>query len=146
MPEQITKIFQYSEYNLFALSTYNPWLVVVSLCIAILSSYMGFQIAHQANHATPTRKKVSILIGSIALGGGVWAMHFIGMIALELCTDISYNLEITLISFLPSLAASWVALTLITNKHIKLKQLRHVNWFIGKSIHSSFYSRLLVLR
>ena len=139
MLEQITNIFQYSEYNLFALSTYNPWLIVVSLCIAILSSYMGFQIAHQANHATPTRKRVSILIGSIALGGGVWAMHFIGMIALELCTNISYNVEITLISFIPSLAASWVALTLITNKHIKLKQLIIGGVLVGSGIGAMHY-------
>ncbi|MDN2664533.1 ATP-binding protein [Psychromonas sp. 14N.309.X.WAT.B.A12] len=139
MPEQITNIFQYSEYNLFALSTYNPWLIIISLCIAILSSYMGFQIAHQAYNATPARKRISILIGSIALGGGVWSMHFIGMIALELCTDISYNLNITLLSFIPSLAASWVALTLITNDQIRLKQLIIGGILVGSGIGAMHY-------
>ncbi|MEG3756084.1 MHYT domain-containing protein [Psychromonas arctica] len=139
MSEQIIEIFQYSQYNLFAISSYNPWLVLVSISIAILSSFMGFQISHQAKNAPPTRKTISILIGSFALGGGVWAMHFIGMIALELCTDITYNVEITALSFLPALAASWVALHLITRPSIQSKQLILGGILVGSGIGAMHY-------
>ena len=139
MPELIEMFFLNNDYNLFILSSYNPWLVIVSLLIAFLASFMGFQIAHQARFAAPQRKCISLLIGSVALSGGIWAMHFIGMLALELCTVITYDVELTFISFLPSLIASWIALNLIVQKEIKLQQLIWSGVLVGSGIGSMHY-------
>ena len=139
MSEQIIEIFQYNTYNLFVLSTYNPWLVFISISIAIFASFMGFQVAHQAKGAAPVRKNISLFIGSLALGGGVWAMHFVGMLALDLCTDISYGVELTLISVFPSIAASWIALNLITREKIQLQQLIWGGILVGSGIGSMHY-------
>ncbi|WP_160064943.1 MHYT domain-containing protein [Psychromonas sp. L1A2] len=139
MLEQILEIFNYNESNLFVLSKYNPWLVTLSISIAILASFMGFQVAHQAQYATPIRKKISLIIGSIVLGGGVWSMHFLGMLALDLCTNISYQIDTTLISVLPSIAASWVTLNLITRKEIKSCQLVFGGVLVGSGIGAMHY-------
>jgi len=139
MLEQILEIFNYNQSSLFVLSKYNPWLVLLSLAIAILTSFMGFQIALQAQHATPLRKKMSLIIGGIVLGGGVWSMHFIGMLALDLCTNISYQVDTTLISVLPSIGASWVALNLITRDEIKGYQLIIGGVLVGSGIGAMHY-------
>ncbi|MEJ6122991.1 ATP-binding protein [Vibrio sp. 2-Bac 85] len=139
MQQQISTFFEYSDYNLFIVSTHNPVLVILSILIAILASFMGFQVASQAKHATPARKNLLLLIGSIALGGGVWSMHFIGMLALELCTSISYQFELTTLSILPAVAASWVALNLLTNKKIQRKQLVYSGVLVGSGIGTMHY-------
>ncbi|MBB1273282.1 MHYT domain-containing protein [Psychromonas sp. SR45-3] len=139
MQQQISTFFQYSDYNLFIVSTHNPILVILSILIAILASFMGFQVASQAKHTTPARKSLLLLIGSIALGGGVWSMHFIGMLALELCTSVSYQFELTTLSILPAVAASWVALNLLTNHQIQRKQLVYSGVLVGSGIGTMHY-------
>jgi PAS domain S-box-containing protein len=139
MIEQITSLFEYNNNNLFVLSSYNPWLVIVSVLIAILASFMGFQVAYQAQDATPQRKNISLIIGSLALGAGVWSMHFIGMLALVLCTSISYRIDITILSVLPSIAASWIALNLMTKKEIQINQLILAGVLVGSGIGSMHY-------
>jgi len=69
---QIANIFQYDDHNLFVIATYNPWLVLLSISIAILASYMGFQVAYQAQYRSSIRKNLLLFVGSIALGGGAF--------------------------------------------------------------------------
>lgn len=105
--------------NLLLYGTYNSWLVALSVLIAIFASYMGLQVASQATQKVSNLRRHSMLgIGSVALGGGIWSMHFIGMLAFDLCTTVEYNLGITLGSMVPGVFASWVALNYI-NSHKK---------------------------
>ena len=145
MQETITEIFQYNDYNLFVISSHNPWLVMLSISIAILASYMGFQVASQASSTSTIRKHISLLIGSIALGGGVWSMHFIGMLALELCTKVSYQVELTAVSILPAIAASWIALNLITREQLKLQQLIIGGVLVGAGIGTMHYAGMAAM-
>jgi NO-binding membrane sensor protein with MHYT domain len=58
--------------------------------VAIFASWMGLQIAGQAA-ANRAQRWIVLGTGSLALGAGVWAMHFIGMLAFDLCTDVDYD-------------------------------------------------------
>lgn len=97
--------------SLLLFGSYDPWLVVLSLAIAMFTSGMALQVAGMARLSrNALHRHTALLTGSLALGGGVWAMHFIGMLAFELCTPVHYAPGLTLLSLLPSLGASWVAL------------------------------------
>jgi len=139
MQNRVSELFQYSTESLLAVSEHDPWLVVLSISIAIFASFMGFQLASQAASSSTFRKHISLLIGSVALGGGVWSMHFIGMLALELCTDVSYRLDFTVMSVLPAIAASWVALNLITRENLKIFQLVLGGVLVGAGIGVMHY-------
>ncbi|MFH6954428.1 MHYT domain-containing protein [Pseudoalteromonas sp. XMcav1-K] len=105
--------------SLLIYGSYNPWLVTLSILIAIFASFMGLQVASQVTKTHSTARRHTMLaIGSIALGGGIWSMHFIGMLAFDLCTRVEYNGAITFLSMLPGIFASWVALNFI-NSHRK---------------------------
>ncbi|MCF2948721.1 PAS domain S-box protein [Paraglaciecola aquimarina] len=139
MQSFLTELFLHTDNSLLAVSAYNPWLVVLSVSIAIFASFMGFQVAHQAANASRVRKHFSLLVGSIALGGGVWSMHFIGMLALELCTDITYQFDLTAMSLLPAIGASWIALNLITRENLKPYQLVLGGVLVGAGIGVMHY-------
>lgn len=91
-------------------------LVGVSVLIAVLASYAALNIATRVANATSTLGLTSwALIGSLAMGTGVWAMHFIGMLALSIPCGVYYDPYTTLLSMIPGIIASGVALALIRN-------------------------------
>lgn len=97
--------------SLLPYGTYDPMLVVLSVCLAIFASTMALHATEQARVLTQSSlRSVTLLAGSLALGCGVWGMHFIGMLAYQLCTTVTYDSDLTTASVLPSVAASWVAL------------------------------------
>ncbi len=103
--------------SLLSYGIYDSKLVLLSLLVAIFSSWMGLQIAGQARQRS-SQRTVFLLTGSLALGAGVWAMHFIGMLAFNLCTQVAYNPMTTILSSLPSIFASYVALSLIARERL----------------------------
>ncbi|WP_296942280.1 MHYT domain-containing protein [uncultured Massilia sp.] len=106
-----------SDPSLLSYGIYTPKLVLLSVLVAIFASWMGLLIAGQAT-ANRSQRWIVLGTGSLALGIGVWAMHFIGMLAFDLCTDVDYDPVVTLVSGLPSIAASFVALNLIARERL----------------------------
>jgi two-component system, sensor histidine kinase and response regulator len=110
------KISLYTTNSITALhsidSAYNGWLVLLSIIIACASSILTFQIVGLAKQPLVNNsvRRMAIVSGSVAFGTGVWGMHFIGMLALRLCTPVSFDLGITLLSGLPGLLTAWVVL------------------------------------
>ncbi|HEC20532.1 MAG TPA: response regulator [Gammaproteobacteria bacterium] len=90
---------------------YSPWLVALSLAIAIMAAYTGFLLSERVRAAkSRPAKTIWLLAGAAALGGGVWAMHFFGMLALNMPVAVTYDVRITLLSMLPAFLASLVVL------------------------------------
>jgi PAS domain S-box-containing protein len=115
-------------------------LVVLSVAIAMLASFMGFQVASLSTTTkNPFRKHFSLLSGSVALGGGVWSMHFIGMLAFELCTEVTYGWQLTSVSLAPAIAASWTALHYLSKKQISHKELLVGAILMGSGIGAMHY-------
>jgi signal transduction histidine kinase len=50
------------------------------------------------------------------MGGGIWAMHFVGMLAFSLPCNVGYNIIGTILSVIPGVLASGVALSVISHK------------------------------
>ena len=60
-------------------SSYTPQLVFLSVVIACTASYAALYLA---GHVAHTRARLGWLIGAaIAMGTGIWSMHFIAMLA-----------------------------------------------------------------
>jgi len=126
---------------------YDYWLVVLSVVIATASSCAALQLAgHARQAATRANRYVALAAGSAALGAGVWAMHFIGMLAFQLCAEVHYSPGITLASMIPSLAASWIALGLLGRRHIDAKQLIIGGVLVGAGIGAMHYGGMLAMR
>ncbi|HEY0586669.1 MAG TPA: MHYT domain-containing protein [Pseudoduganella sp.] len=126
---------------------YTPSLVILSVLVASFSSAMGLQLAGQAARSSKRTLRLAALVtGSLALGSGVWAMHFIGMLAFNLCTPVSYDPAITLLSMLPSIAASTVALSLLSRHRIGLRSLLVGGVLVGAGIGAMHYTGMAAMR
>src|SRR5512135_3258560 len=94
--------------------SYSPGWVAVSVLLAIFASYAALNASTRIAHPLdlPTRL-IWTAISALTLGIGIWAMHFIGMLALDLPCGVYYDPVITLISMVPGILASGVALGVV---------------------------------
>ncbi|MES2261082.1 MAG: MHYT domain-containing protein [Pseudomonadota bacterium] len=136
-----------SDPALLSYGVYDPALVALSVGVAIFSSWMGLHLAGQAkSNGNPMLRGVALLAGSLALGSGVWAMHFIGMLAFKLCVTISYDPGLTLLSLLPSLAASCVALTVTRRREVSAAALAGGGLLVGAGIGAMHYAGMAAMQ
>jgi NO-binding membrane sensor protein with MHYT domain len=80
--------------------THEPWLVALSLLMAIQGAYVGLSMAVQVGAAVGLRRRLLLAGAAISLAVAIWAMHFIGMLAARLPFPVDYLVFPTLLSFL----------------------------------------------
>ncbi|MCV3765075.1 MHYT domain-containing protein [Rhizobium sp. TRM95796] len=82
------------------LAGHNPYLVALSLAIAVLGGYTGLGLAGRILGKTDLQRR-ALLVGAAGfLSTGIWTMHFIGMLAAPLPVDVAYLVLPTIVSFL----------------------------------------------
>lgn len=80
--------------------THEPWLVSLSIVMAIQGSYVGLQLAAGLESAVGSMRRLLLAGSAITLAVGIWSMHFVGMLAAHLPQDVDFLVLPTLISFL----------------------------------------------
>lgn len=101
-----------SQPGLAVATQYDPALVFLSITIACLASYAALNIAGRIGASEKIRaQQVWILAGAWSMGIGIWAMHFIGMLALKLPLSVSYDLLITVLSTIPAILAGAIMMS-----------------------------------
>jgi NO-binding membrane sensor protein with MHYT domain len=79
---------------------HDPYLVALSVAIAILGGYTGFSLAARVRNAPGASRRVLLAGAAAFLAVGIWTMHFIGMLAAPIPPDAVYLVLPTMISFL----------------------------------------------
>lgn len=79
---------------------HDPWLVALSIAIAIQGSFVGLSLASELDSATGARRRLVLAGSALTLATGVWAMHFVGMLAARFPSSVDYLVLPTLESFL----------------------------------------------
>lgn len=133
-------IFDIPETSLLLQGEHSIFMVTLSVGIAIFASIMAFNVSTLASASVSnSRKQLSIFSGSIALGGGIWSMHFIGMLAFELCTSVTFSWQYTFVSLVPAIGASWIALQFLIRQRFTIKQLLISGVSVGSGIGAMHY-------
>ncbi|NVZ23366.1 putative bifunctional diguanylate cyclase/phosphodiesterase [Pseudomonas costantinii] len=128
------------------IGSYSPTLVVISLFVAILASYTALDLAGRI--ATTKGRAVYLWIagGALAMGVGVWSMHFIGMLALRLPFALGFDLGITALSLLIAVLSSGFALWLVSQPRLPAWQLAFGALIMGAGISSMHYTGMAAMR
>ncbi|WP_338767323.1 MHYT domain-containing protein [Massilia sp. METH4] len=146
-PTVLAKLFSPpDDPSLLQYGIYDFRLVALSVLIAIFASWMGLHIAgHHRTAQTRGLRMAALLSGSMALGAGIWAMHFIGMLAFDVCTGTQYEPVITALSLLPGLAASAVALSIARRDRLSRGGLLLGGVLVGAGIGAMHYSGMAAM-
>ncbi|MBU2407851.1 MAG: EAL domain-containing protein, partial [Gammaproteobacteria bacterium] len=95
---------------LFLDAGYRPGIVMASLLIATLASYVTLDLSLRVRSASGPLQTIWWAAGSLVMGTGIWSMHFVGMLAFVLPIQLGFTGLMTLLSWVAAVAASGIAL------------------------------------
>ncbi len=95
------------------MSGYNLPLVVASFFVAVFAAYAALHFGARLVDAAGKERQRWLLSGALLMGTGVWTMHFVGMRAMPMEADMSFDVTMTALSWLAAVAASGLALNII---------------------------------
>ena len=76
--------------------TYDMVLVIASVAVSVMASFTGLILTRGIQALPSAQRKLMIVMASLALGGGIWSMHFVAMLAMRLPVPIAYDAGYTL--------------------------------------------------
>jgi NO-binding membrane sensor protein with MHYT domain len=94
--------------------TYDMTLVALSVVIAGCAAYTCFHLTSRMDSARGAARKGLLAGAAVTMGGGIWSMHFIAMLAFRLPVAVGYDLLLTLISALIAILVTGAGLLVVT--------------------------------
>src|SRR5690349_18751724 len=126
--------------------SYDPRLVALSIFIAVLASYAALDLAGRVTSAQGRARLLWLVCGAVAIGMGIWSMHYIGMLAFRLPLPVRYDWPTGLLSLLAAVLASAVALFVVSRKAMGLGQALVGSLFMGGGIAAMHYTGMAAMR
>jgi PAS domain S-box-containing protein len=100
-------------------------LVLISVSVAVLAAFAAWSVVDRISKPRSRASRLAWLwCGAVAMGTGIWAMHFIGMLAFALPVPVSYRFWPTLVSALPAILGSAAALSVMSRESIGWRRLQ----------------------
>jgi two-component system, sensor histidine kinase and response regulator len=120
-------------------ATYNYWLVGLSVVVAVLVSYTALSLAARVAAANLSLVRVWLIGGSLAMGIGIWSMHFIGMMAFTLPIALRYDIARTLASLAVAILTSGCAIWIAAGARMGWRRLAGGSLLMGAGICAMHY-------
>jgi signal transduction histidine kinase/ActR/RegA family two-component response regulator len=125
---------------------YEIPLVLVSILVAIVASYSALSLAGRVAESKGRAMFAWTVGGAIAMGSGIWAMHFVGMLAFRLPIPIAFDIPITMASLLLPIAASGLALWQVSRPDLSSRRLGVSAVLMGAGINAMHYTGMAAMR
>jgi NO-binding membrane sensor protein with MHYT domain len=101
---------------------YDIGLTIISMILVILGCAIGFGVV-----GLGSRNLLVMFLAAVFMGGGIAAMHYMGMAAMNMTANVEWNYTFVVLSLLvalfASVAALWMAFNLHTNIQMALASL-----------------------
>ncbi|WLO85272.1 EAL domain-containing protein [Pantoea agglomerans] len=126
-------------------TSYDSFIVIVSVLVAMLASFTALDMAGRVVHSTGKVALVWLFGGGFSMGIGIWAMHFIGMLSMNMEMVMSYNAGLTAFSAAIAVCASIFALWLVCNGDLPLPRLAGGALILGSGVVAMHYTGMAAL-
>ena len=103
--------------------THDATFVLASLAVVMMAGFTGLSLTRGASGLATPQRKLVVTMSAVALGGGVWSMHFVAMLGLRLPVEFYYDPLITLISALVAILITGLALLIL---HFRPRSARSI--------------------
>ncbi|MGA2022595.1 MAG: diguanylate cyclase [Candidatus Sulfotelmatobacter sp.] len=126
--------------------SYDYGLVALSVVLAMSSSYAALDLAGRVASTHGRVRTAWLGCGAVAMGLGIWAMHYVGMLALTMPIPIFYYLPTVAVSLLAAIAASAVALFVVSRAEMDVGQALVASVVMGGGIAATHYIGMAAMR
>jgi diguanylate cyclase len=126
-------------------SVYNSWLVGLSVCVAMAVSYTALRLAARIAISERPAERLWLAAGALAMGVGIWSMHFIGMLAFSLPIPLAYDIPTIIVSLAIAVLTSGFALGLTSGRQLTLPRLAGGAMAMGTGICAMHYTGMAAI-
>jgi diguanylate cyclase len=121
-------------------SSYSSWLVSLSIGVAILVSFTSLRLASRVAESEAAAGRLWLILGAVSMGVGIWAMHFIGMLAFTLPIQLHYSIAITFASLGAAVVTSGFAIKIASSRQLGLARHMLCSLVMGLGIVTMHYT------
>ena len=126
--------------------SYDHVSVALSIAVAIFASFTALNLASRPSVADHTTRPWWLLAASLALGGGIWSMHFVGMLAFRMPMPATYDVEFTLLSLLLPILVVGAGLLTVSRFGNSLWPLLAAGLLAGLGVVIMHYSGMMAMQ
>ncbi|HUQ19967.1 MAG TPA: MHYT domain-containing protein [Gemmatimonadaceae bacterium] len=126
--------------------SYNPFIVGLSILIASLASYVALDLAGRVIASSKRSRGYWILASATAMGIGIWSMHFLGMLALQIAVPVAYDVPLLALSIVIAIAGSAVTFFMSARARLTSRELLLASLFMGPAIAGMHYTGMAAVR
>ncbi len=95
---------------------HDPMLVILSITIAVLGAFTACVVTSNIGALSPSERRVRIVMAVVTLGGSIWTMQFVGLLAIDVPLNFALNPELTALSAVTAFGGTALALFLFWSK------------------------------
>jgi diguanylate cyclase (GGDEF)-like protein/PAS domain S-box-containing protein len=125
---------------------YDYRLVALSVVLSMFAAYAALDLAERVTAARGWARTFWHSTGAIAMGLGIWAMHYVGMLALSMPLPVFYHIPTVALSLLAAIAASGVALFVVSRPKMSNGQEIAGSVVMGSGIAAMHYIGMAAMR
>jgi HD-GYP domain-containing protein (c-di-GMP phosphodiesterase class II) len=126
---------------------HDPWVVLLSYAVAVVGSFAALDMTERLNRARGRRGNLWLLGSATVLGGSIWSMHFIGMLAAHTLFPVGFDVQLTALSFLLAVGACGVGLEIVRGPAMPTRwRLGGAGLVVGIGVASMHYTGMAALR
>jgi NO-binding membrane sensor protein with MHYT domain/signal transduction histidine kinase/ActR/RegA family two-component response regulator len=126
--------------------TYNPYLVALSILVAAFASYTALDLGGRVAATRAVAPRVWLVAAAIAMGGGIWSMHFIAMLAFNMPVPMSYDIGLTTLSLVVAIFVTGAGFYFISRQSAPPLSLLFSGVFMGLGIAAMHYIGMAAMR
>jgi two-component system, sensor histidine kinase and response regulator len=125
---------------------YDYRLVALSVLIAVCAAYTALDLAGRTTAARGRLRLAWLAGGAVAMGVGIWSMHYVGMLAFNLPVPVLYDWPTVLLSLLAAIFAAAVALFVVSRKKMGWPRALVGSAIMGSGIAAMHYTGMAAMR
>ncbi len=119
--------------------SYDLWLVALSFLIALMASFTGLTLSRDLSNLSLGARQLRIVLASLAIGGGIWSMHFVAILAMRFGIPVYFEVSETLASALIAILLAGLALLIVHFKQPSKAMLVLSGAILGMGITAMHY-------
>src|SRR6201987_5468303 len=131
---------------MFITGTYNPYLVALSILVACLASYTALDLSGHRAPALGFARRVWLAAAALTMGGGIWSMHFVAMLAFSMPIPMSYDIGLTALSLVVAIFVTGGGFYVISRQSASPLRLILSGIFMGLGIVAMHYIGMAAMR
>src|SRR6267142_2221124 len=126
--------------------TYDPYLVALSILVAAFASDPALDLGGRVAAARGLARRLWLVAAAITMGGGIWSMHFVAMLAFIMPTPMSYDIGLTILSLVVAMLVTGGGFYVISRHSGSPLRLVLSGIFMGLGIAAMHYTGMAAMR